>query len=486
MKQLFFSLSLLLIGTFTLAQTAVSPPTVQISPGGQTPPFTHEVINLPTYGAPHFYTYLWWFGEGNYSFVDAPIHEYYILNSASSTVAEGASFVTGNYGSGGPPPMAFRGKTPTDASMPNTLSGGSQRIRIQHFNNIVPRDTVYFIITYANYDADRMDADDILLEFGDPDIASTLEYIPDASWNNIATLPFGETEKPQTIPSEMVWTYPTMRLNDERSFLAAFRVMDAAADYVDMELPVNVTFKRRSINSNSVDHLNVAVRASRDPNDMTPSIGAANDCDMGGKTIRYKVRFQNTGSMQTNYVRLEVLLDPNLDLNSIRNFDFHTPVNLTYPNLIYDINTNTLGTNLPNLGMQTGWCNYLDAANRKLYIEFQNLHLLPLGSPLTKDIEQTRGWVEFDVTVNGGYSMSNDIVCKTDIFFDINAPVSTNEAVTTCEQSNGGGGTVKPSNGDPIWLNCCFWAIVFGLLSLLLLLLWLMERGKRKRLSKSK
>ena len=56
----------------------------------------------PMTGAPRapFYTYLWWFGDGHFSFKPSPTHGY--ANDADRTVQLAA---TGNYGTNGPPPM---------------------------------------------------------------------------------------------------------------------------------------------------------------------------------------------------------------------------------------------------------------------------------------------------------------------------------------------------------------------------------------------
>lgn len=474
MRNLSLIFTFLCLGIFGTAQSQV----VDIDPlaSGQ---YEHQVTGLPSYSSPQFYTYFWWFGDGNYSFADVPRQEYYQINQQSAFNPIGKVMVTGNYGSGGRPPLSVKPSnqgvtiSATNPDMPETF-GGVSGLRLQHFNSIVPEDLVYFLVTYSSHDTVSGISGQVKLTINDPDVAVLLtrnnadNFVP-------GFVPFGEDFTGASTPGTFIYQFAELDSAEERSFVIALSADQNLNEYIGREVPIeaSIVFENGSVPAPDPDEINLMVNASHDPNTMYPSIQNAADCAIGGDTIHYKTRFQNTGNKETKYVRLEIDLDQNLDLNSLTNFQFHTP--MTQNSTFYNARS-------PNITAQT-WATKLDRANSKLYIEFQNMFLLGLSDSTCPDVELTKGWVEYDIKVNDGYVIGDDIVCQGQIIFDGNAPMPTNEAITTCGDKKPKL-FVTPVVVPTMFADCCWLVILLLIIVLLLLILWLRERRKRKQGSK--
>ena len=106
-----------------------------------------EVINLQPSQQGAFFTHLWWFGDGGFSFINQPIHSY--DNSGSGSIS-GISVVTENYGTGGPPPLPLTVYNVSSNPSPISILNPGKSIYMQHYRNAVINDTMYVILTYGN------------------------------------------------------------------------------------------------------------------------------------------------------------------------------------------------------------------------------------------------------------------------------------------------------------------------------------------------
>ncbi|MFN0203985.1 MAG: T9SS type A sorting domain-containing protein, partial [Bacteroidia bacterium] len=143
------------------------------------------------------------------------------------------------------------------------------------------------------------------------------------------------------------------------------------------------------------------VVASYDPNYMevspkgSTSLGYINAID---SVLTYTTHFQNTGNFFATFVRLEIPLDVDLRTNSIE------VLTASHPDYRAEI-----------------------TANNRLIIYFDNINLPDsLSNPIG-----SCGFVTFRLHLKEGLANGTQIINHSEIIFDYNAPVITNEVINT-------------------------------------------------------
>lgn len=147
------------------------------------------------------------------------------------------------------------------------------------------------------------------------------------------------------------------------------------------------------------------VVGSYDPNDIqvAPEVLTLQEV-ADGTPVTYTVRFQNTGTYVADHVRILDTLPAELDLTTF------TFVGSTHPCTVH-------------------------LFNGVLDLRFDHI-LLPDSAT---DPVGSNGSVTFRITPNAGLPIGTVVANRVDIYFDFNAPVRTNDAVFTVEQSTGVG-----------------------------------------------
>lgn len=154
------------------------------------------------------------------------------------------------------------------------------------------------------------------------------------------------------------------------------------------------------IESNNVFVLNQTVVGSFDPNDKTCLEGETVTTDFIGEFVHYLIRFENTGSAEAVNIFVRDIINTNqFDLNSLTIID-------SSHSMITRIENNSVEFVFENINLP------FDDANNDGYIAFK-IRLL-------------------DTLVEGD-TFEN----TADIFFDFNAPITTNTEITTIDTTLG-------------------------------------------------
>jgi uncharacterized repeat protein (TIGR01451 family) len=143
---------------------------------------------------------------------------------------------------------------------------------------------------------------------------------------------------------------------------------------------------------------NDQVVGSYDPNDILVDPTAILIQQLDDAILDYTIRFQNTGTDTAFTVAVENVLPPNVDLPSFEVIGTSHPVELTY----YDF-------------------------SRKMRFQFNNI-LLPDSNT---NEALSHGYVRYRIKPLTTLAVGDSVLNTAGIFFDFNAPVITNTAVTT-------------------------------------------------------
>jgi len=146
------------------------------------------------------------------------------------------------------------------------------------------------------------------------------------------------------------------------------------------------------------------VIGSYDPNDILVDPAAILVQQLDDAILDYTIRFQNTGTDTAFTVAVENILPPNVGLSSFEVIGTSHPVELTY----YDF-------------------------SRKMRFQFNNI-LLPDSN--TNEV-LSHGYVRYRLKPLTTLSVGDSVLNTAGIFFDFNAPVITNTAVTTITTDTG-------------------------------------------------
>ncbi len=177
--------------------------------------------------------------------------------------------------------------------------------------------------------------------------------------------------------------------------------------YIEMQVPTIPTISLGTLLTNSVtieplsdviptnnsSSLTQIVIGSYDPNDKTESHGekivvsnfSSNDY------LTYTIRFENTGTANTQFIRIEDLLDSSLNANSVEVLNASHPFNFR-------------------------------RENNKLIWNFYAISL----PPTSINNQLSQGFVQFKVKPNSGYSIGDVIPNFANIYFDYNPAIITN------------------------------------------------------------
>jgi len=135
------------------------------------------------------------------------------------------------------------------------------------------------------------------------------------------------------------------------------------------------------------------INCAYDPNDKSNTPNYPADYTLMGDTIDYVIRFQNTGTDTAFTVRLEDIIDENLDLSSLK---------VISSSHDYDL---------------------LIRSDRTMVITFEDI-LLPDS---TTNLSESQGFFKYSLTHNENLEESTLIRNKANIYFDFNENIETNE-----------------------------------------------------------
>ncbi len=148
--------------------------------------------------------------------------------------------------------------------------------------------------------------------------------------------------------------------------------------------------------------LSQIVVGSYDPNDKTEAHGGKIDIDdfTSNDYLTYTIQFENTGTANAEFIRVEDFLDASLNPSSI------------------EMLGSSHAYNMRRIGNQLIW-------------NFYNINLPPTSINPTG----SHGFIQFKIKPTAGFALGDIIPNKAFIYFDYNPPIITNEFQTEFVQS---------------------------------------------------
>jgi Leucine-rich repeat (LRR) protein len=201
------------------------------------------------------------------------------------------------------------------------------------------------------------------------------------TWNYTNLLPFETRTIALTLNINSPLETPAVNSNDVLPFTATINPV------VGDDLPEDNTF-----------NLNQLVVNSFDPNDINCLEGEIVPPSEIGKYLHYVARFENTGNYQAENVVVKIAIDPTK----------------------YDVNTLQL--------LHTSQLADTKITGNVVEFIFRNINLAPVaGDPPVGG----HGTIMFKLKSKSTLVSGDEVSNKADIFFDYNAPITTNDARTT-------------------------------------------------------
>lgn len=413
-------------------------------------PVIRPLVPIPG-GRQAYYTYLWDFGDGNFSTSESPEHQY--ENPGQYDVS---LYVVNNYDNG-PRPRKPKTRVQVDSTMAVA------------FQEITPFEQNFFksngiFQLYKN--ADAVPGEDMSLVVGvrptdskgkililtnekliNPNgflVAGQSRYhneqiIPVAQpkeleslWAHVngaiitqsgspdygfmEELEFTNGDQANSYFNELLNEYKTVSLYDigGEAGEGQFSIinLDITPEMLaDTNAIVTITGIYLADGGNPIIHkLDVPITTSHDPNKMSVRPALMDyRLQFKKKKLTYKVQFQNDGEGDANTIRLEMFFPEQVDISTFELLNL-------YPGC------DTCETDL-DLGCYT----LESAGENKLIFTFRGIALPGTASPIVSDVDSTKGFIRF--TLNTHKKLQNkSLPSYTDIYFDKNEPIRTNRA----------------------------------------------------------
>lgn len=200
-------------------------------------------------------------------------------------------------------------------------------------------------------------------------------------------------------PDSVIWNIVTLPPFEVGSLLVTVKVSEnvPAGTPINSKATVGPTANDLKPENNE-DEFDNPVRASYDPNDIIVNhTTILNTAFPNPPDLDYVIRFQNTGNDTAFTVKIKNFLPKNTDYNTVDLIGFSHPVRLKYNN-----------------------------EEKLMWFEFENI-LLPDS---TVNEPASHGYVRYRIRPLSTLVLGDSIKNTASIFFDFNAPVTTNTAVT--------------------------------------------------------
>ncbi|RZJ69105.1 T9SS type A sorting domain-containing protein [Flavobacterium sp.] len=232
---------------------------------------------------------------------------------------------------------------------------------------------------------------------GSVTIASgVLTYVKDAAIASV-TVP---NQSVTTTPTGFTMSFANLLPFETRAFDVVYTVPTIPTVTLGQQLhaSASISVAADAVSANNQSVLNQTIIGSYDPNDKMEAHGpqivhstfSANDY------LYYTIRFENTGTAAAHDIRIEDVLDSQLNQNSVELLSSSAHCTLTR-------NGNGLVFNFPNVML----------------------------APSVEGTQIGHGYVQFRVKPNAGFQTNDVIPNQAEIYFDFNPAIVTNEWTTT-------------------------------------------------------
>lgn len=199
--------------------------------------------------------------------------------------------------------------------------------------------------------------------------------------------------------NQLVWTYSNLQPFESRTILLTMQMAPPPINNINnvLNFHVNISLTGDLDNSDN-DYLAYEVLAGAfDPNDKTCLEGKVVHPNKIGDYLHYLVRFQNTGNLPAENVKVIDLIDKSR----------------------FDISTVQI--------LATSHSAYIKMEDNALQFYFENIMLADSFS----NEPESHGYALFKVKSKAGMPPSISVSNKASIYFDYNTPIVTNNTITT-------------------------------------------------------
>lgn len=426
-------------------------------------------------GAPEpFYTYWWEFGDGHYSTEDFPTHIYSKTGNYDILLAR-----TNNYNDGKGRPKkkkTFQSGGGTLASLDNQNSylASHENLRMNKNHDPKPAEEIEFAQTYQNTSKEsqkgtllffynekafenkhfelqeyRRHHKEVRIEVQKVNIFKQLDLMEEELTSFLYNKPasifsstdiktrlsssFGKEETNEqlsfsntkqlkkelstafeTYHDVLAWSFEDFKPEDVRNLFLSFKTTNEMLTDTNVSISVQSIFIPNNIKFASSIKEIMPIVTAHDPNKLIVSKNKTYRSFSKNKPLEYEIKFQNVGKGPAEEVKLRFYNNADIDIKNLEIIDFEPKCNFCKENC-------------------TG--SYFDTIVTKEYVEFF-FHNIYLPGTRQSDIESrkaSKGFVKFKLNTEKKIKQKN-LTCRTEIYFDKEDPIKTNNAKTVFQK----------------------------------------------------
>lgn len=427
-------------------------------------------------GAPEpFYTFWWEFGDGHYSTEDNPVHHYNEKGTYTILLA-----TTNNYNDGKGRKKRKRTININEevfASVDNLpYIGKNEILRIEKNHSPKPEEEIVFVQTYKNLSSEtqkgtllffynekafenkhfvldeyRTHYNEKSFEANKSDILKSIEKLDEeqsfsflknnnenvilASLNNeIKAYLFENNSKEEskeesndlkyfnnekqlkkeislayeTYSDVIAWKFEDLKTQEERNVFLSFTSTSEMLSDTNVSISVQSIFIPNNISYSTRAKEVMPIVTAHDPNKLIVNKNKTFRSFSKKNPLEYEIKFQNVGKGPAEEVKLRFYNNADIDIKNLTILDFEPKCDFCNEN-------------------STGSC--FDTTVTKEYVEFffHNVYLPGTRQSDNENRKASKGSVKFSINTEKKIKQE-DLTCRTEIYFDKEDPIRTNNA----------------------------------------------------------
>jgi len=400
-------------------------------------------------GAPKaFYSYYWEFGDGNYSKKKDPTHIY--KNKGTYDIK---FWATNNYDTGKPPTTRPKKVTITSITKDyNDETSMTESFTLQRNREPIPDENIVVIMSYKNtknyatngklfmfyneqkYKANNFDLSDTRTHHNEKEIVeNNFVYTNEvndsqtflASTDNVffeklilqdstekTNLPFTLETAKGDFKNRKVLEFNNMQPNEERNIFFTLKTTPEMLKDTSAIISVRgVYVPDRNYDNHNVKDMEMEIVTSHDPNKMSSNGTFMNYRLVRFKTLKYKIKFQNSGEGSARTIRLETDIPEMLDKSTLKVLDMYPKCRICPKE---EVRYSCLDTTF---------------TNSQVIFTFKNIYLPGSEQKNVKEYDSTKGFVKYSIKFSKDFHKKKT-KSRTAIIFDKNEPIITNYSTT--------------------------------------------------------
>ncbi|HTG67126.1 MAG TPA: PKD domain-containing protein [Flavobacterium sp.] len=412
----------------------------------ETPPL------IPIAGAPKpSFSYLWEFGDGNYSKAAEPKHTYKNKGTYTTRLT-----VTNNYDNGKPPatrPKKVVINEVSDKNFDEIASVADQNgfalqkncdpipdqemeviLSYQNLENYVANGKIYLfynetqfkdnnfqLADFRTYAGERTVTENTFAAINDIDqsnsyLASNNIYLPIKKYENTTTeedLDATLAEAHKTFKNVSILEFDDANPQETRNVFYTFKTTPEMLKDTSATITMRgIYVPNRSYKNHKVKNLEMEIVTSHDPNKMGSNGSFMNYRFVRFKRVNFKTRFQNNGEGPARMIRLETDIPDMFDKKTFQIEDMYPKCPIC-----------------PKDEIPTTSCLDTIIKQNQIFFTFKNIYLPGSEQKNVKEKDSTKGFVKYSLKFNKDFHKVNTR-SRTAIIFDKNEPIITNYATT--------------------------------------------------------